>query len=90
MPGLITIFWKELADHFSSKRFIILFLLIYLAGISAIYVAAQTIRSEVTETTEFVFIMLFTTSGGMLPPFFDLSGSFYTDSGHSSRFRCYK
>lgn len=69
MQGLVTIFWKELADHFSSKRFIILFLLVYLAGISAIYVAAQTIRAEVTETTEFVFLMLFTTSGGVLPPF---------------------
>lgn len=69
MQGLVAIFWKELADHFSSKRFIILFLLVYLAGISAIYVAAQTIRSEVTETTEFVFLKLFTTSGGVLPPF---------------------
>lgn len=69
MSGLMTIFWKELADHFSSKRFVILFLLVYLAGISAIYVAAQTIRGEVTETTEFVFLKLFTTSGEVLPPF---------------------
>ncbi len=69
MPGLMPIFRKELADHFSSKRFIILFLLVYLAGIAATYIAAQTIRSEVTETTEFIFLKLFTTSGGILPPF---------------------
>lgn len=69
MHGLVTIFWKELADHFASKRFVILFLLIYLAGISAIYVAGQTIRGQVTEATEFVFLALFTTSGGVLPPF---------------------
>jgi len=69
MSGMMAVFWKELADHFSSKRFIILFLLIYLAGISAIYIAAQNIRSEVTETTQFVFLRLFITSGGTLPPF---------------------
>jgi ABC-2 type transport system permease protein len=69
MSGLMTVFWKELADHFSSKRFIILLFLIYLAGLSAVYVATQTIRSEVTGTTEMVFLKLFTTSGGVLPPF---------------------
>jgi ABC-2 type transport system permease protein len=73
MSGLIAVFWKELADNFSSKRFIILFLLVYLAGIATIYVAAQTIRSGVTETTEFVFLRLFIVSGENLPfsfPFF--------------------
>jgi ABC-2 type transport system permease protein len=73
MSGLIAVFWKELADNFSSKRFIILFLLVYLAGIATIYVAAQTIRSGVTETTEFIFLRLFIVSGENLPfsfPFF--------------------
>lgn len=63
MSGLMAVFWKELADHFNSKRFIILCLLIYLAGIATIYVAAQNIRSEVTETTQFIFLRLFTVSG---------------------------
>jgi ABC-2 type transport system permease protein len=73
MSGLTAVFWKELADHFTSKRFIILFLLVYLAGIATIYVAAQTIRTGVTETTEFVFLRLFILSGENLPfsfPFF--------------------
>ena len=73
MYGLFAVFWKELADHFNSKRFIILALLVYLAGIVAIYVAGQNIRSEVTETTRFIFLRLFTVSGGNLPfsfPFF--------------------
>ena len=63
MSGLMAIFWKELADHFNSKRFIILSLLIYLAGIATIYVAAQNIRTGITETTEFIFLRLFTVSG---------------------------
>ncbi len=73
MSGLLAVFWKELADNFSSRRFIILFLLIYLAGIATIYVAAQNIRSGVTETTEFIFLRLFIVSGENLPfsfPFF--------------------
>lgn len=73
MSGLLAIFWKELADNFASKRFIILFLLVYLAGIATIYVAAQTIRTGITETTEFIFLRLFIVSGENLPfsfPFF--------------------
>lgn len=69
MQGLATVFWKELADDFTSKRFIILFALVLLAGVLAIYVAAETIRGEVTGTTQFVFLKLFTTSGEALPSF---------------------
>jgi ABC-2 type transport system permease protein len=73
MSGFMAVFWKELADHFSSKRFIILSLLIYLAGVATIYVAAQNIRSGITETTQFIFLRLFIVSGENLPfsfPFF--------------------
>lgn len=61
----MAVFWKELADHFTSKRFIILFLLVYLAGIATIYVAAQNIRTGVTETTQFIFLRLFIVSGDL-------------------------
>ena len=63
MSGLAAVFWKELADYFNSKRFIILSLLIYLAGIATIYVAAQNIRTGITESTQFIFLRLFTVSG---------------------------
>lgn len=69
MTGLMAIFWKELSDHFSSKRFIILFLLIYLAGIAAIYMAGQYIRTGVTDSTQFIFMRLYTVQGGNLPSF---------------------
>ncbi|MBM3174428.1 MAG: ABC transporter permease [Chloroflexi bacterium] len=67
MTGLAAIFRKELADHFNSKRFIILFLLVYLAAIAATYVAAQNIRSGITENTQFIFLRLFIVSGETLP-----------------------
>lgn len=71
------VFWKELADHFGSRRFIILFALIALAGVFAAYVAASTIRASVEEApTEFVFLLLFTVSGGALPAFLSFLGFF--------------
>lgn len=69
MKGLMTVFKKEIADDFASWRFIILFALVLLAGVFAIYVAAQNIRGAVTGTTQFVFIALYTTSGEAIPSF---------------------
>lgn len=68
MQGLMTVFWKELADNFNSWRFIILFILAFAVSIFAIYIDAQYIRQEVTET-RFVFLQLYTTSGQALPLF---------------------
>ncbi|TRZ94780.1 MAG: ABC transporter permease [Dehalococcoidia bacterium] len=62
----MTVFRKELADHFSGWRFMIVFLLIYAAGLSALWIASQYIRSEVTDTSKFIFLKLFAISGGGL------------------------
>jgi len=70
MSGLMTVFYKELADAFSRWRFIILFALVLIAGAFAIYLAAQSISEAVEEiSTELVFLKLFTTSGEGLPSF---------------------
>jgi ABC-2 type transport system permease protein len=68
MPGLLTVFRKEVADHFRSKRIIILLIVIWLTGLSAIYIAGQSIR-EAAAGSEFVFLKLFMVSEGTLPPF---------------------
>jgi len=68
MQGLMTVFRKELADHFTSWRFIILFAIVFAVGVIAIYIDAQYIRQEVTDT-RFVFLQLYTTSGQALPLF---------------------
>ncbi len=72
MRGLIEVYWKELSDNFNSKRFVILFLLVYLAGIATIYIAAQNIRSSVDESTKYIFLNLFIVSGGNVPFSFPL------------------
>jgi len=70
MAGLWVVFWKELADHFGSRRFTILFLLICFVGMGAVYTGAQGIGEEMARApTEFIFLRLFTTYGGALPSF---------------------
>lgn len=69
MTAFMAVLRKELADQLSSKRFIILLMLVYIAGLIAIYVAGQNIRNEVDENTRFVFLRLFLTSSDSMPSF---------------------
>ncbi|MDP6510335.1 MAG: ABC transporter permease [Dehalococcoidia bacterium] len=65
------IFWKEMTDYLGSRRFVVLLALISLSGVYAVFVAAQTIRSDVANApTELVFLRLFTTGAGLLRPSF--------------------
>jgi ABC-2 type transport system permease protein len=77
MRGLVTVFIKELADYLTSWRGIILFVVVILAAVFAIYGpsgAFQNIRSAVSSTiqsgaTQFIFLNLFTVSGQGSPSF---------------------
>ncbi|HEY1266657.1 MAG TPA: ABC transporter permease [Candidatus Binatia bacterium] len=62
------VFWKELADHFSSRRFMILLAIIVLTGVWAVYAAGQSIRQDAESApAEYVFLLLLTSqSGGLL------------------------
>jgi len=77
MNGLLEIVRKELADSFNSKRFIILFLLVYMAGIATIYIAAQNIRAAVGDSTRDIFLNLFIVSGSNMPFSFPLFMSIF-------------
>jgi ABC-2 type transport system permease protein len=77
MNGLLEILRKELADSFNSKRFVILFLLVYMAGIATIYIAAQNIRSAVGDSTRDIFLNLFIVSGSNMPFSFPLFMSIF-------------
>lgn len=69
MRSILTVYRKELADYFSSKKFIILLALVYVAALSSVYVSLQNIREVAKATEEHVFLRLFTTSGDILPSF---------------------
>lgn len=66
MRGLTTILRKELADHFSSYRFVILFALIAMVSLITVYMVGFKIRGLEGEVKpKFVFLMLFTEPGAM-------------------------
>jgi ABC-2 type transport system permease protein len=60
-----TICRKELADHFSSTRFLILFCLILMVALVSTYMAATNVREALEGVAKpaQVFLMLFTTPG---------------------------
>ena len=67
MRGIKTIIKKELADHFSSYRFTIIFALIALLSLITAYMVGLNIRNELAGVAkpQFIFLMLFTSSGAL-------------------------
>lgn len=67
MQGLMGVYRKELADHFSSYRFVILFALIAMVSLITSYMAGISLREhlEGIERPKFVFLMLFNTTGAL-------------------------
>lgn len=65
---MTVVFWKEIADHFSSRRFMILLAIIVLTGVWAVYASGQSIRQDAESASpDFVFLLLLTSqSGGLL------------------------
>jgi ABC-2 type transport system permease protein len=63
--GLNAIFRKELADHFSSYRFIILFSLITMVSLIIAYMVGINIRQDLEGVAKpkFLFLMLFVSRG---------------------------
>jgi ABC-2 type transport system permease protein len=63
--GIKTIIKKELADHFSSYRFTIIFALIAMLSLITAYMVGLNIRNELAGVAKprFIFLMLFTSSG---------------------------
>jgi ABC-2 type transport system permease protein len=67
MQGLSAILRKELSDHFSSYRFIILFALIAMISFITSYMAAINLREglEGVAKPKFIFLMLFNSPGAL-------------------------
>ena len=67
MTGLCAIFRKELSDHFSSYRFVILFALIAMVSFITSYMAGMQLSDnlEALSKTRFPYLMLFSTPGAV-------------------------
>jgi ABC-2 type transport system permease protein len=66
MHGLGTVTVKEIADHFTSILVVVLMVLVVATAVAVVYRAVDQIR-EVTAEDPFLFLRLFTRSGGLLP-----------------------
>lgn len=67
MQGLWAVYRKELGDHFSSYRFVILFALIAMVSFITSYMAGVALRENLEGLARpgFVFLMLFSTPGAL-------------------------
>lgn len=65
MKGILAIYRKELEDHFSSTRFILLFTLILMVSLVTAFMVGTGLRDELQGVAKptFVFLMLFTSPG---------------------------
>lgn len=68
MRGLFAVFKKELCDHFSSYRFVILFALIAMVSCITSYMAGLHMKENMESLSQyqFPFLMLFSTPGALL------------------------
>lgn len=60
--GLGALFHKELTDHLESKRFTLVFLLMFLAAVMSLAGAISTIQGESLTSSDYIFLRFFTTS----------------------------
>jgi ABC-2 type transport system permease protein len=68
LHGLGVVTLKEIADHFTSARVIVLLALVVLIAFASLYSAAEEIKKTTAED-QFLFLRLFTTSVEQLPSF---------------------
>lgn len=72
--GLKALFLKELADHLTSRRFLIILLLIYGTCLASLYGALSELSDAVESGTEYLFLELYTSSGNSIPSFMTFIG----------------
>jgi ABC-2 type transport system permease protein len=73
--GLWAVVAKEMADHLSSMRMVILEVLIVLAALGTMYAATHNIQ-QTTSQDQFLYLRLFTTAQSPLPAFVSLLAFF--------------
>lgn len=65
--GFSTLYRKELADHIHSARFKLVFALLILTSLASLYGALTGISDSASESSEFIFLSLYTQSGSSIP-----------------------
>ncbi|MBM3939752.1 MAG: ABC transporter [SAR202 cluster bacterium] len=61
------IYWKELADHFGRRRFLLLLGLVAIGTLWGVYVTTQAVQGGTGSLDQFLFLDIFTSGSGVLP-----------------------
>ncbi len=71
MRGSNAVLEKELAEHFASKRFLLMFALILLSGAGAAFASAQSLTAQgLTKfASQYLFLVLFSGAASSLPSY---------------------
>jgi ABC-2 type transport system permease protein len=67
--GLHALYAKELGDHLTSKRFLILLLLIGTTSLASLYGAISGLSDAISSDSNFIFLKLYTTTSNSIPSF---------------------
>lgn len=67
--GLAALYRKELADHLNSKRFYLVFALLLVTTTASLAGAVSNLSSAVSQSSEFIFLKLFTTGSSSIYSF---------------------
>lgn len=65
--GFSTLYFKELADHFHSARFKLIFSLLIVTTLASLYGALNGIADSTSESSEYIFLSLYTSSSSSIP-----------------------
>lgn len=65
MNGVLTIYRKEMEDHFSSTRFLLITMLIFMVGVIIASLSGMAMRDELKGMAkpDFIFLLMFTSTG---------------------------
>lgn len=67
--SLSALYYKEMSDHITSKRFVIILLLVTATTIASLYGALSGLSDAISNNSDFIFLKLYTTSGNSIPSY---------------------
>lgn len=67
--SMAALYHKEMSDHIASKRFVIIMLLVTATTIASIYGALNGMQDAIANSSDFIFLKLYTTGSNSIPSF---------------------
>ncbi|MGN8630494.1 ABC transporter permease [Blautia sp. HCP3S3_G3] len=74
MHSLTALYRKEMSDHITSKRFVIILCLVMASTIAGLYGALSGLSDAISDSSDFIFLKLYTTSGNSIPSYMSFIG----------------